>query len=186
MRSHWHSALRYLRVPVVGLGFLMCCFTSGAAVYSGLLVWAPAQQAFEHVRQDVVVAQSKIDSFRNRADLADGFGLLEEQTAGMMLRLSTPVDRAQMVLNLSEIAQASGSSIIHGANSFGESRAGLTPVEQELTVEGSYRSVRLFFSALAGIETFTLVRNFEMSADRSGRQLRVKISLFTLSGGPEL
>ena len=59
----------------------------------------------------------------------------------------------------------------------------MVPVEQDLTIEGSYVALARFFVGLEALETLTLLRSTEFAANPDGSLVRAKIKLVTLNAG---
>lgn len=104
-------------------------------------------------------------------------GLQRERVAGLTRVL------AELEERLGAVSAAAGTRVIHGANSFGEPRAGVVPVLQDLTVEGSYAEVRDVLARVSRMETLTLLDAVEMSANPDGTLVRARLRLVTLSEG---
>lgn len=175
--------LAYIKVPLIQRGLTAMLGVLLALGVSEYWLWAPARAEYTQARQTLVALQGEATTLKARVDETKHYearvALLKDAEA----RLKANVDRAGVVARIADISAASGTRIIHGANSFGKPRAGVTPVLQDLTVEGPYSAVSKFIDELATFKTLTLIRKAEFSANPDGSLVRVKLQLMTLSAG---
>ena len=171
----------HLRVPVVRAGAvaLALALAGLGAVWPLLLV--PAEREHEAQRDRAAGLSQVLSELRDRRALAERFAALSAEAHAIERRLGADVDRSALVERMSAISAAAGTRVIHGANSFGDERAGLVPVVQDLTVEGSYAQVRDFLARVSALETLTLLMSAEMSANPDGTLVRGRMRYMTLS-----
>lgn len=171
----------YLAVPHVRQGaFLLIAALAALAVVQ--IEWrgpltrehAAAETRFRTLQQDVGELASRIES-------VETFDAMQDQLAEVTLRFEADVDRSGVVERLTALSSEAGTRIIHGANTFGRPRGDVIPVEQDLTVEGSYVALARFLTELEKVESLTLLRSVEMAANPDGSLVRAKIKLVTLS-----
>ncbi len=135
---------------------------------------AKETSAFERLRTRVGELTARIDSIETYDDM-------EARLATVTARFEAGVDRSGVVERLTQLSTASGTRIIHGANTFGRPRGTIIPVEQDLTIEGPYSALAKFLTGLEMLETLTLLRTVEISANPDGSLIRAKLKLVTLS-----
>lgn len=173
----------YLSVPAVFRGAALLLLSVGALVFVHVEMRAPLQQAntiaearFERLNRQVSQLRARIDSI----ETYDG---MQAQLASVTERLEAEVDRSGVVERLTELSSQAGTRIVHGASSFGRPRGEVVPVEQDLTIEGSYVALARFFNELETLESLTLLRSTEFAANPDGTLVRAKIKLVTLNTG---
>ena len=173
----------HLRVPAIRAGVLALALALAglAVVWPVLLI--PAERAHAAQRDRAAGLSRVLAELRDRGEAAERFAALSEEADALERRLMADVDRSALVERMSAISTAAGTRVIHGANSFGEARAGVTPVLQNLTVEGSYAEVRDFLARVSAMETLTLLDSVEMSSNPDGTLVRGRMGFVTLSEG---
>lgn len=178
----YHLIAGFWRVPSFRRG-LIVLIAAGAAVLAirneGL---APAEAEFASLRADAIAHQTWLDDIATRQALDEDFRRLNAQLDSMTRRFAASVERSELVERVAAMSARAGTRIIHGANSFGLARNGVVPVLQDITVEGSYSQVRDFIGELAVIETLTLIRNAELTANAEGTLVRAQLRLVTYNG----
>ena len=171
----------YLLVPFVRNGALVLVAALVALVFVQV-EWrdplmrdhAAAEARFQALRQEVGELTARIDS-------VETFDAMERQLAEVANRFEAGIDRSGVVERLTALSSSAGTRIIHGANTFGRARGDVVPVEQDLTVEGTYAALAAFLSGLDRLETLTLLRSVEMAANPDETLVRAKVKLMTLS-----
>lgn len=173
----------HLRIPAIRAGVL-------AAALAGLglaVVWPaallPAQREHAAQRERAAGLSRVLSDMRGRQEQAGRHDRLSAEVEALEARLGAAVDRSSLVERMSAISAAAGTRVVHGANAFGEPREGVTPVIQDLTVEGSYAQLRDFLSRVTAMETLTLLDSVEMSANPDGTLVRARMRFVTLSEG---
>jgi hypothetical protein len=173
----------HLRIPAIRAGLLVLAVALlGLAVVWPLLL-RPAESEHATQRERAAGLSRALTELREREAQAERHARLAAQAEALEARLRAPVDRSALVERMSALSAAAGTRVVHGANRFGEERAGLTPVVQDLTVEGSYAQVRDFLGRVAAMETLTLLDSVEMSANPDGTLVRARARFVTLSEG---
>lgn len=171
----------YLAVPAIGRAVLLLLPALVLLAFVELNWRRPltvshesAVAAFEALRAEAAELRARIDSVATYADM-------ESRIEDVAARFEAPVDRSGVVERLTALSSEAGTRIIHGANSFGRPRGDVIPVEQDLTIEGSYADVSRFLEGLQALDTLTLLRSADFSANPDGTLVRAKIKLVTLS-----
>lgn len=182
MNGHgWQKTRAYLRVPVLRSGVLvalMAALMAGTAIWG---YWRPAEDRRARAEAQVVALNRAISGTEARLALTDRYLELSAQVDELEGRLAADVDRSELVERMTALAARADTRIIHGANSFGQERAGVVPVIQDLTVEGAYPDVRTFIGLVSGLDTLTLLLSVDFSANPDGTLVRGKMRFMTLS-----
>lgn len=173
----------YLRVPSIRQGVFVILLLASVLAVTERWLWAPARSAHAERLSEVIALQSQLAVTNARINQVTRYNDMQAMLDTLNTRLAAPVDRSGVIERLSAINTEAGTRIIHGANSFGEPRENIVPVLQDLTVEGPYDSIRTFLNRLAGLETLTLVRQAEFTANPDGTLVRLQMRLVTLSAG---
>lgn len=182
MSAHrWQRIRAYLRVPVLRSGLLVSLLAALVAVATIWGDWLPAQDRQARANAHVIALTRAIAGTEARLALTDRYLELTAQVDRFEALLRTDIDRSQLVERMTALAAAAGTRIIHGANSFGQPRAGFVPVIQDLTVEGAYEDVREFLDLVSDLETFSLLLSAEISANPDGTLVRGKLRFMTVS-----
>ena len=175
--------MAHLRVPAIRAGAVALALAlAGLAVVWPLLL-IPAEREHRAQRDRAAGLSRVLSELGERQALAERHRALGAEADALERRLGADVDRSALVERMSAISTAAGTRVIHGANSFGDDRAGVTPVLQDLTVEGSYAQVRDFLARVSALETLTLLMSAEMSANPDGTLVRGRMRYMTLSEG---
>ena len=171
----------YLAVPVIyhGIGALLVCVA--AFLLLDAAVAGPNQEERESLRSDVLALHAEKRALQTRVDAVITYDERLRAVDAVEARLRAPIDRSGVVQILAELSAVSDTQIIHGANSFGPPRGNLRPVLQDLTVEGSYANIARFIDGIGGIDTLTLLRQADVSANADGTLVRAQLKLMTLS-----
>ncbi len=179
------APMPYLRVPLIRRGIYLALFAGLLLALTELWFWAPARTAHAEARAEVITLQSELAVAEARIGEIDRYAGMQAMLDTLSTRFAAPIDRSGVVERLTALNTAAGTRIIHGANSFGEPRGGVTPVLQDLTVEGSFEQIHGFLAQLAELETLTLLRRAEFTANPDGSLVRVQLRLVTLSAGAD-
>ena len=176
-------AMAHVRVPAIRAGLLTLALAlAGLAVVWPLLL-LPAERAHAEGRARAAGLARVLTELEGRQALAERHAALAEEARRVEARLGADVDRSALVERMAAISAAAGTRVIHGANSFGEERAGVTPVLQDLTVEGGYAQIRDVLARVSAMETLTLLEAVEMSANPDGTLVRARMRFVTLAEG---
>ena len=173
----------YLAVPVIRQAVLLILFAGALMAATEVWFWFPGRDQHAAVKAEVVALQARKVTLEARLDAVEDHDRTAALLDALDTRLSAAVDRSTVVERLTGISAEAGTRIIHGANSFGTPRGDVRPLLQDLTVEGSYVQIAGFLNALHKLETLTLLRSAEFSANPDGSLVRVQMKLMTLSTG---
>ena len=173
----------HLRVPAIRAGAMTLALAAAGLAVVWPVLLLPAERAHEAQRERSAGLSRVLSEQRDRRDFAERHGRLSREAEALERRLGAEVDRSALVERMSAISAAAGTRVIHGANRFGEPQGGVTPVLQDLTVEGSYAQIRDFLARAAAMETLTLLDSVEMSANPDGTLVRARTRFVTLSEG---
>ena len=173
--------MAHLRVPAIRAGALSLALAAGGLALVWPLLLAPAERAHAEGRERAAGLSRALSDLRGRQALASRHAELSQEARALEARLGAGVDRSALVERMAAISAAAGTRVIHGANRFGEAQGGVTPVLQDLTVEGSYAQVRDVLGRVAAMETLTLLVSVEMSANPDGTRVRARMRFVTLS-----
>lgn len=146
-------------------------------------VWAPARSDHAAAKAQLIALQSARAQLQARVDAIAPYSQAETALSVLEVKLAAPIDRSGVVEILADVSTAANTQIIHGANTFGQSRGAVRPVLQDLTVEGSYGEIADFLTRLGQVDTLTLLRRAEFSTNADGTLVRVQLKLMTLSSG---
>ncbi|MEO0387318.1 MAG: hypothetical protein AAF281_07275, partial [Pseudomonadota bacterium] len=179
----WTLLLTYWRVPAWRNGLAAALFGLFLAYAGWSAALAPAQAELAAARANLAALSGERAALDQRRDLAARYRTLAAEEARLTARLNAGTDRSELVRRFTELSAASGTRIIHGANTLGRERGGLTPVLQDLTVEGSYAEVRQFLAGIDRLATLTVPVSVDMVANAEGTLVRAKLRFMTLSQG---
>ena len=171
----------YLAVPAIYHGIAAFLVVGAAFFLLETAVAGPNHATREALRNDVLALHAEKQALQTRVDAVVTFEERAREVDMVEARLRAPVDRSGVVEILAHLSAASDTQIIHGANSFGPPRGALRPVLQDLTVEGSYANIARFIDGIGDIDTLTLLRQADVSANADGTLVRAQFKLMTLS-----
>ena len=175
----------YLGVPLIQRAVWLILFGTALLAATEAWFWSPIRDAHTRTKARVIALQTEKATLEARLKAEESYAQTAELLDQIDARLTADIDRSAVVERLTGISAEAGTRIIHGANSFGRPRGSVRPVLQDLTVEGSYAQVGRFLNALPGLETLTLLRSAEFSANPDGTLVRVQMKLVSLSEGIE-
>lgn len=171
----------YLAVPYVRQAVLFMLAIGAVLVLVETRYRAPLMAEYAEQMSQFERLSARVGELRARIDSIQTYDDMQAQLAAVTERFEAGVDRSGVVERLTELSAASGTRIIHGANTFGRPRGTVIPVEQDLTIEGPYPALAAFLNGLDTLETLTLLRTVEISANPDGSLIRAKLKLVTLS-----
>lgn len=172
----------YWRVPALRRGLILAIAAAAALIVVRSEWLLPARAELAQLKADAIALQTRLDDAAARRALSGDFRRLTAELDALDARFSASVERSELVERMATMSARAGTRIIHGANSFGAEKDGVVPVLQDLTIEGSYPQIRDFIGELARVETLTLPRSVEFSANAEGTLVRAKFRLVTYSG----
>ncbi len=175
--------LRYLQVPSIGVGVVALALSVAILSFVETRMHRPLVSERDEVRSQLVALQIQFDNTAQRILLAEQFGETKLTLEALDSRLAVDETKTNSVSELAALSQQAGTRIIHGANSLGKPRLDVTPVLQELTLEGDYAAIIRFVDGLSALSRLTLLRQFEINGSSENNRLRAKLSLMTLSKG---
>ncbi len=175
--------LRYLQVPAIGVGVVALALSVAILSFVETRMHRPLVSERDEVRSQLVALQIQFDNTAQRILLAEQFGETKLTLEALDSRLAVDETKTNSVSELAALSQQAGTRIIHGANSLGKPRLDVTPVLQELTLEGDYAAIIRFVDGLSALSRLTLLRQFEINGSSENNRLRAKLSLMTLSKG---
>jgi Tfp pilus assembly protein PilO len=182
MSAFIHIIGGFWRVPWLRKGAMALAFFALALVLINTYIYQPSREMHSNLRAQTVDLQNQLADLETRTNLGAVFDELSAQSDAIQQRLSSKVDRSGIVERIARISAQSGTRIIHGSNSFGQPSQGIVPVEQDLTIEGTYFQIRQFLTRISQIETLTILRSVEFSTNPEGTLVRGKMNLVTFSG----
>ena len=171
------------RIPAIRRGISLTLLASFCLYVVQGSVLAPAQARLAQYKADAIAVQTRLDNLASRVAMAGDFDRLSAERDALRARFQAGVERSDLVEQFAAMSASSGTRIIHGSNSFGQPLYGVTPLKQDLTVEGSYAQIRAFLQALSQAPTLTLPVSVEFTANDEGTLVRARISLVTYAGG---
>lgn len=175
------SLLTYFRVPHLRRGVLIALTGAGVAYLGYGQSLATARAEYDAARGQMVAAAAEQAAFEAREALSERYLSLSARIDVLDQKLAAGADRSGLVERLTGLAAETETRIIHGANSFGTERGGITPLLQDLTIEGSYAQVRAFLAGVRAMETLTMLVSIELSANADGTLVRAAMQFMTLS-----
>ncbi len=182
MSGHrWQKLLTYLRVPMLRTGLLLTILGAVLTLTATWGYWQPSQGRLSHNQAQVVALNRAISGTEARLALTDRYIELSAQVDELESQLAADIDRSELVEWMTALASEANTRIIHGTNTFGQPRAGIVPVIQDLTVEGAYGDVRDFVEKVAGLETLSFLLSVDFSANPDGTLVRGKMRFMTLA-----
>ncbi len=182
MRTTFVQLAGYFRVPGLRRGLILFVAACAALALVHTQGLTPARNELAQLKFDAIGLQTRLDDAATRTALQGDFDRLSAELTTLNARFTASVERSELVERIAAMSARSGTRIIHGSNSFGTQQNGIVPVLQDLTVEGSYPQLRAFIGELADIETLTLPRSVEFSANAEGTLVRAKFRLVTYAG----
>lgn len=135
----------------------------------------------EGATANLAALRLKTDALSDRIQNVNAYARHQNTLNVIEEKLTVDVDRSQITTLLSELATRTNTRIVHGASAVGKPRRGITPIEQDLTLEGTYFAIRQFIIGTAAMETLTIVRRIEMSSSQETSLVRANLKLSTLS-----
>ena len=175
------SLRAYLAVPAIFRGAALLLLSAATLIFVQIQMRAPMQQESLIAEARYNGLKAQVSQLSARIDSIETYDDMQRQLASVAKRFEANVDRSGVVERLTNLSAQAGTRIIHGASSFGRPRGEIVPVEQDLTIEGSYVALARFFSGLETLETLTLLRSSEFAANPDGTLVRAKIKLVTLN-----
>lgn len=174
--------MRYWRIVHLRRGATFALIGAGLSYWVGTEHLAQAQRNFAVARDIRIEAASAQAALEARQALSERFLQISAQTDGLEQKFDANMDRSALVERMATLSSETGTRIVHGSNSFGKERLGVTPLLQDLTVEGTYEDIRAFLAAVHRLETLTFVISVELSANPDGTVVRGKMQFMTLAG----
>ncbi len=175
----------YLAVPYVRQAVFFLLAGVALLAFVQTEYRAPLMETYASQTARLAALRSEVGELTARIDSIETYDDMQARIAAVTRKFEADVDRSGVVERLTELSSTSGTRIIHGANTFGRPRDSVVPVEQDLTIEGPYPALAKFLTGLDTLETLTLLRSVEISANPDGSLIRAKLKLVTLNAAAE-
>ena len=175
-------SFRSFRVRMGGYLFLTTLLCS---VIITLALWLPVYSEYSTAWKENVLSKSEIRKVSLRNELSDAYQLNTKRVSKIEKKLRIRISQAEIINDISRLAQRNGINIVSESYSAGESIEGYELLNQNLVAEGGYSSIRQFLREIDQLAVWTVsqeVRLKNLNAKDKKISARLKLAIYTKAG----
>jgi Tfp pilus assembly protein PilO len=170
------AALRHLLFhPAVMAALLLLAFTGLTLAATAGLIWQPSLTSYANAEAELDQLSGQIRELKYRARLASDYAARSGQVQLLEEKLRQVKSEPEFVRDIEALVARSGVQITQFSSHKSEKSAAVTTTLFEFFLNGSYGSLRQFFSALPDLNEFVAIER--VSLERSDQAVRAYVIL---------
>lgn len=171
------SDIRYtIRQPAVWSGVLAFTLSFVVILVVATAYWLPASNRLSALHERVNYKRKQIVNSKQSAEIRLAYDKSVRMVNLLERKLKTTVKQAALVENLGVLAKRNNLEVLSETYEEGKDNGEFRSMYQEVSLSGTYRSVRKLLSDIRKLPTWTVLQAAKLERSREGGQL-VKASL---------
>lgn len=183
-RAGW-GRLRYsARHPWARSGLWACAVAALLAV-AAAVAWWPAERSRAALEERIAAKRASLVQAQQSGELARAYAQAREGVALLEKKLEHAATQAQLVENVARLARRHGVRIVSETYDENAAAAGRnSALIVELSVQGSYPSLRDFLRGLGALPTWSEIQEVRLETVHGAPFQRGRIRIVTYRGAP--
>ena len=168
-----------LRHPVVRTGGIIFMVSLALAAVAAAWYWLPARNEADALRQRIDAKRKHRVETMYRIELTRAYSAAEREIGSLEMKLDSQAVQLNLVNHLNQLAHKYNVKIQSESYEEGKIQDGYAPLYHELSLLGSYASIRAFLAGIHGLPTFSVIQEAVLSGTRETHGIKAHLRLVT-------
>lgn len=171
LNMHYANIRYSFRHPVVrkgGFAALLSLFVLALVV---VFAWYPSMIKHNETEQSVSQLRNKLISLNRLGEFEQVYDVMAETLQNVDKKLNSSTSLAEFTRTLYSLANKNNVKIVSKTSRDSQLKGGYKILYQELTLQGRYKSIRLFISSLRNMPSWTLIKDARLKRKKGSDEL---------------